>query len=231
MEPVSSVKATARLGRPRDERVDKAILRAALELMAEGGIAELRMDAVAERAGVGKAAIYRRFRSKDELVASAVGEIVSSEIAIPDTGSTERDLRVLMDEAVALYGRAPAGRLMPALVEAMRRDPELGAAIREWFLAGRRAALAEVVRRGIERGDLDPDLDIELTLDILAGPLFYRLLITGGPLDDRLAAGVVDLILKGNAAPRRSRARQPANTHSNVKTEPGSVFKKKERSK
>jgi AcrR family transcriptional regulator len=181
--------------------------------MAEHGLADLRMDAVAERAGVGKAAIYRRFRSKDELVASVIGGLVSREISIPDTGSTERDLRVLMDEAVALYRGSVAGRVMPALVEAMHRDSDLGRAVRERFLAGRRAALAAVLQRGIERGDLDPELDVELTLDVLGGPLFYRLLITGGPLDDGLAAGVVDLILKGNAPPRYARGRR-ASTHS-----------------
>jgi AcrR family transcriptional regulator len=186
---------------------------AALELMAEHGVAELRMDAVAERAGVGKAAIYRRFRSKDELVASVIAGLVSREISIPDTGSTERDLRVLMDEAVALYRGSVAGRVMPALVEAMHRDPDLGRTVREQFMAGRRAGLATVLQRGIERGDLDPDLDVELTLDVLGGPLFYRLLITGGPLDDRLAAGVVDLILKGNAPSRNARGRR-ASTHS-----------------
>lgn len=195
-------------GRPREERVDRAIVAAALELMAEYGISDLRMDAVAERAGVGKAAIYRRFDSKDELVAHVVSSLVSTEIAIPDTGSTATDLRVLMDEAVALYRDTPAGAMMPALVEAMRRDADLQRLIRAGFLAGRRAALAEVLGRGVERGDLDPAIDIELALDVLAGPLFYRLLITGGSLDERLAAGVVDLILKGYAPARSSHATQ-----------------------
>jgi AcrR family transcriptional regulator len=152
---------------------------------------------VATKAGVGKAAIYRRFRSKDELVAAVVGDVVGREIAIPDTGSTAGDLRILMDEACELYGTTLAGPLMPALVEAMHRDPELRQLIREGFLAGRRAALAEVLRRGVERGDLRRNIDLELALDLLGGPLFYRLLITGGPLDDDLSAGVVDLIMEG----------------------------------
>ena len=183
-------------GRPRDQRVDKAIVAAVVELMAEAGIGELRMDAVAGRAGVGKAAIYRRFRSKDELVAFVLAETVNTEISIPDTGSTERDLRQLMDEAVALYRQPAAAGLMHALVEATRRDHGLAKSVRERFLPQRRAALADVIQRGIARGDLDPDLDVELVLDVLAGPLFYRLLVTGGPIDDQLAAGVVDLILK-----------------------------------
>src|SRR5215204_2865619 len=83
------------MGRPRDERADRAILAAALELMAEHGVRDLRMDDVADRAGVGKATIYRRYRSKDELVTAAVAALVS-EIEVPDTGSTRGDLLGLM---------------------------------------------------------------------------------------------------------------------------------------
>jgi AcrR family transcriptional regulator len=211
---VSSNRGETRVGRPRDERLDEAICDAALELIAGHGIADLRMDAVAKKAGVGKAAIYRRFRSKDELVTAVVSQVVGGEIVIVDTGSTAADLRVLMDEACALYRDTLAGPLMPSLVEAMHRDPELRRLIRERFLTGRRAALAEVLRRGVQRGDLDAQIDIELALDVLGGPLFYRLLITGGPLDDRVAAGVVDLILNGYAAAPKSRAGKRATKPS-----------------
>jgi hypothetical protein len=99
-----------------------------------------------------------------------------------------------------------AARLMPNLIGAMAQKPELARAVRGGFLAGRRAALAEVLRRGIERGDLRPDLDLDLALDVLGGPLFYRLLVTGGPIDEELAEGVADLILRGFAPDERRRA-------------------------
>jgi hypothetical protein len=86
----------------------------------------------------------------------------------------------------------------------MRRSPALARATREGFLAGRRAALRVVLERGVGRGELRRDLDLELALDVLGGPLFYRLLITGGPIDERLASGVVDLIMRG-FGPTRSR--------------------------
>ena len=86
---------------------------------------------------------------------------------------------------------------MPKLIGAMADNPELARAVRDGFLAVRRSALSEVLRRGVERGDLRPDLDLELALDVLGGPLFYRLLVTGGPLDEQLAEGVADLILRG----------------------------------
>src|SRR5271163_5185097 len=95
---VSSDASPARaIGRPRDARADRAILTATLQLMAERGVRDLRMDDVAERAGVGKATIYRRYRSKDELVGDAVATLVS-EITIPDTGSTRADLLALMSQ-------------------------------------------------------------------------------------------------------------------------------------
>jgi AcrR family transcriptional regulator len=194
-ETATSRRAT---GRPREKRADRAILAAALQLIAEQGVRDLRMDDVAERARVGKATIYRRYRSKDELVASAVAALVS-EIAVPDTGSTRVDLLALMRSAVEVYSGSVEAGVMPSLVDAMSRDVELARLVREGFLAPRRAALRAVLERGIERGDLARDLDLELALDVLGGPLFYRLLITGGAIDQQLADGVVELILRGFA--------------------------------
>jgi AcrR family transcriptional regulator len=186
------------VGRPREARADRAILTAALELMAEHGVHSLRMDDVASRAGVGKATIYRRYRSKAELVTDAVGGIVD-EIEVPDSGSTRADLLALMRDAVQFYRGSLAAQLMPSVVDEMSRNPEFAAVARERFLSGRKAALNEVFERAILRGDLRRDLDIELALDVLAGPLFYRLLITGGPIDERLAEHVVELIMRGFA--------------------------------
>jgi AcrR family transcriptional regulator len=202
------------MGRPREARTDRAILAATLELIAEAGISDFRMDDVAERAGVGKGAIYRRYQSKDELIAAAVAALVS-EIAVPDTGSTREDLLALMHEAVELYTDPIAAGLMPSLVGAMRRHPELAHAVRNGFLGRRRAALREVLERGVARGDLRPDLDFELALDVLGGPLFYRLLITGAPIDTQLAEGVAELILRGFApAPaRRMKEQLPTKEH------------------
>ncbi len=171
---------------------------ATLQLMAEGGVRDLRMDDVADRAGVGKATIYRRYPSKNALVSAAVATLVN-EIAIPDTGSTRADLLALMEQAVELYSGPLAPRLMPSLVEEARRNPELATTVREQFLTARRSALSAVLKRGIRRGDLRRSLDLDLALDVLAGALFYRLLVTGGPIDKGLAVGVVELILRGFA--------------------------------
>jgi AcrR family transcriptional regulator len=209
----SEAAAERPMGRPRDARADRAILEATLELIAELGMQEFRTEDVAARAGVGKGAIYRRYRSKDELVTAAVAALVREEIAVPDTGSTRADLLALMREAVELYSGSLPGRLMPNLVGAMARKPELASALRNGFLAGRRAALTEVLRRGVERGDLRPDLDLELALDVLGGPLSYRLLVTGGPIDEQLAEGVADLILRG-FAPDAAKPRKARKEHA-----------------
>jgi AcrR family transcriptional regulator len=186
------------VGRPKDERADGAIVAATLQLMAEGGVRDLRIDDVADCAGVGRATIYRRHRSKNALISAAVSTLVS-EIAIPDTGSTRADLVALMGQAVELYSGSLAPRLMPSLVEEARRNPELANTVRNDFLRGRRAALSGVLKRGIRRGDLSRGLDVELALDVLGGAIFYRLLVTGGPIDQRLAEGIVELILRGFA--------------------------------
>jgi hypothetical protein len=111
-----------------------------------------------------------------------------------------------MEQALELYSGPLARRLMPSLVEEAHRNPDLAKTVRDEFLTGRRAALSAVLERGIRRGDLSRSLDLDLALDVLAGALFYRLLVTGGPIDQRLAEGVVELILRGFAPRQRGAA-------------------------
>jgi AcrR family transcriptional regulator len=157
------------------------------------------MEAIAARAGVGKATLYRRWKSPEEVVTAAVADFVE-EIRVPDTGSLEEDLLELMTQAVAVY-RGTAGRLLPGLLAAMAAHGSVAHAVRTRFLEGRRSALAKVVERGVTRGDLPPDIDVPLVLDFLGGPLFYRLLVTDGALDDDFAAGVVTTLLRGVTEP------------------------------
>lgn len=184
-------------GRPRSARADAAILDATLDLLAEGGYAALTMEGIADRAGVGKATLYRRWKSPEEAMVAAVTAFVE-EIRIPDSGSVDEDLRLLMRQAVEVYRGRP-GRVLPGLLAAMAASEEVGGSMRRHFLEDRRAALATVLHRGIERGEIPPDVDVELVLDFLGGPLFYRILVTGGALDDDLAGGVVDVVLHGVA--------------------------------
>lgn len=186
-------------GRPRSRRADRAILEASLDLLAERGYGALTMQGIADRAGVGKATLYRRWKSCEDVIVAAVADFVE-DIRIPDTGSVEKDLHLLMRRAVEVYRGRP-GRVMPGLVAAMAASDGVARAVRTRFLEGRRAALARVVERGVDRGELRPDTNVQLTLDLLGGPLFYRLLVTGGPLDDELAGGVVAIMLHGLERP------------------------------
>jgi AcrR family transcriptional regulator len=204
---VSPSASPRRPGRPLEARPREAAIQATLVLIAERGIRGLTTNAVAERAGISKATMYRRWRSKQELLVDAVAALVS-DISIPDTGTTRTDLLELMRNAVAVYSGSLEAGVMPSLVDAMSRDAELAGAVRKSFLAQRRAALRAVLERGVQRGDLRADLDVELALDVLGGPLFYRLLVTGGPIDEQLADGIADLIMRGFApvaAPRPPR--------------------------
>ncbi|MCG6958122.1 MAG: TetR/AcrR family transcriptional regulator [Gemmatimonadetes bacterium] len=187
-------------GRPRSQKADDAILWAALDLLAESGYGRLTMEQIADRAGVGKATLYRRWKSCEEVVAAAVAGFVEGEIKIPDTGSVEEDLHLLVERAAKTYRGRP-GRIMPGLLAAVAESDAVAHAVRTGFLTRRREALAAVLKRGIARGELAGDVDVELALDFLGGPLFYRLLVTGGQLDEAFVRGVVKTILYGLKKP------------------------------
>jgi len=187
-----------RRGRPLEERPRHAAIEATLELIAERGIRGLTTNAVAERAGISKATMYRRWRTKEDLVVDAVAALVS-EIPVPDTGSLREDARALLRDAVRLYADSRPARLFPDLIAEMARDSRVADAVRSGFLAQRRGALRDVLDRARARGELRADLDLELCLDLFGGVIYYRFLVTGGPLDERLADELTDALLDGIA--------------------------------
>jgi AcrR family transcriptional regulator len=192
-----------RPGRPTEERPRRAALDAVLDLIVERGINGVTTNAVAERARISKATMYRRWRSKDALVAEAIGTLVDREIVIPDTGTLEGDVHELLAEAVTLYSTPRAAALMPELVAGMARDGELSEAVRSGFLAARRDALDRTLQRAAARRELREDIDHDLCLDLFGGVVFYRLLVTGGPLDERLVEDLTAVILRGIAVDPR----------------------------
>jgi AcrR family transcriptional regulator len=196
--PATESEESRRPGRPRSEEAHGAILSAAISLIREVGYDALAIDAIAARAGVGKATVYRRWKTKETLVAEAIERIIRA-IPIPDTGSTQGDLMVLMRSALGMYQEPQSAALLSGLVAAMARSPRIAEAARSGFLATRRDALRRVLERGVARGDLRDGLDLELAIDLLNGPLFYRLVVTGGRLDERVARNVVDVVLRGLA--------------------------------
>ena len=165
-------------GRPRSETANRAILVATLELLAEGGLQRMSMDAVAERAGVSKATIYRRWASKNELAADAILHLRPTD-PVPDTGTLIGDLAALGGQA-RRFGRANVAGLVPRLLAEALGDEELHALFMETGVGPVRALIAELVERAVKRGELPQDTDVELLVDVLHGSAVYRMLIHRG---------------------------------------------------
>jgi AcrR family transcriptional regulator len=179
-------------GRPRSERATTAILRAAADLLDDRGLAGLSVDAIAERAGVSKATIYRWWPSKAAVVMDAFLADTSPQMPFPDTGSIREDLRRQVRSVIRLFNEAAVARPFVALISESQHDPVLAAAFRERFIAARRAAAREAFARGIANGQLRADLDVDLAIDALYGALYYRLLVSGEPLTERYADRLLD---------------------------------------
>jgi len=187
-------------GRPRNPEVDLAIRRAALDLLAEESYDGLSIEAVAARAGYGKAAIYRRWPSKSALVVDAVAACKDEGMQLPDTGSTREDLLVYVRNMVRYLRTSDPGRIMPAMLAELARNPEFAASFRQGLVQPRRALVLEMLRRGVARGDLRPDVDLDIVADAMASVFHYRMFFTGQEIDDDMPARVVDMLWRGIAA-------------------------------
>nr|MDT0656524.1 TetR-like C-terminal domain-containing protein [Micromonospora sp. DSM 115978] len=188
-------------GRPRSSRADEAIVTATLDLLAEGtAIEALAIEAIAARAGVGKATIYRRWPGKDDLLRDAL-RTLKGPAPVP-AGRSVRDDLVALLEPICRDSDSLAGKIMPSLVLAGRHSPDRHRLYQE-LIEPRREALRAVLRRGVRDGELRSDLDVELAVAMLVGPVLTQRMLRAQPkLDDRnLPARVVDAVLAGIAAP------------------------------
>jgi AcrR family transcriptional regulator len=190
---VTEERERRRPGRPRDAGADDAIMDAVVELLTEVGFGGLTIDAVAHRAGVGKATIYRRWDGKEQLVldALAAGRIP---VPQPDTGTLRDDLLAYYLPLADIEAQQGAVRLMPALAAEAAVDPDLADRLHA-FVSDRRAPVAGILRRAQERGEVNDDVDIELVVDLLTGAIMYRLYFSGAVVDEdvirRLLEGVL----------------------------------------
>lgn len=177
-EPVRSPRG----GRPRDPSRDSVIRAAILRLLAEVGYGALTMDAVAAEAGVGKATIYRRWRTKHDLVVDTLSDINRAIAVPPDTGSVESDIRALMD-LIATTVQSPAGAAIRSLLPAMQYQPALVDAFRNGPLAVWRSAFSAMWARAEARGEVRAGMDKSVTGEAISALIVQRWLLTGGPLD------------------------------------------------
>ncbi len=186
-----------RRGRPRSEQAQQAILAAAIELLLAQGLRAMSIDEVAERAGVSKATIYRWWDSKDLLALDAL----SAEWAAPgraaerDTGSLRGDLLAQLRPWLRQLNEKPFGRVIAGLVAQAQTDPEFAVLYREHFVQPRRDATRPMLLRAIERGEIAPDTDLDVTLDLLYGPIYHRLLHGHAPLNEHFVQQVVDSVI------------------------------------
>jgi AcrR family transcriptional regulator len=206
--------AVRRPGRPRSAQAHQAIIGAALEELLEHGFAGLSMERVAERAGVGKATIYRRWNSKSELVAELLTSMRTHEEP-PDEGGLRDDIRELSARQLAVVRAQPGfPRLAPRLLAESASDAELHAIVRGSLVDPLRGILTELIERAMKRGEIRRDLDVERVVDLIHGPIIYRFLLSVeelGGLTEDYVQGNLDIIIPG-LAPRpkgggRSKAR------------------------
>ena len=187
-----------RRGRPRSERARNAILDAAAELLLEDGLDAVSMDAVAARAGVSKATIYRWWPTKETLALDAIYH--AWEAVRPQsrqTDSLQGDLLSLLRPWVRLVGERPYARVIAALLAKAQTDPGFAALYHAQFLDPRRNHAGEIFRRAIERGEIPADTNVGVALDLLYGPFYHRMLQGTGPLNDRFARDVVAVLVAG----------------------------------
>src|SRR3954447_15456653 len=190
----ASSPTSPRRGRRLSPELDDRILEETLAMLADVGYARLRLDALAERVGVAKTTILRRWPSKAAVAAAAVQRLALDTADVPETHNLREDLQALLSNAVATFDRGP-GRFAPALIRESGHHPEIADLLATVFQT-RRAAYRRVLNRAIARHDLHPDVDQEVIIDLLVGPLWTRLLITRQPVTQALVEEIVDAVLR-----------------------------------
>jgi AcrR family transcriptional regulator len=186
--------ATRGRGRPRCEVTRKRILDAALECLDEAGFVNTTTDLIAERAGASKATIYRWWPTKAALLLEALRDVVAQELPFPDTGDLKEDVRQQLRNFVKLLTGKRSG-VMRSFVAAAQNDLEVAAAFRSVWVIPRRNAAKMVLQKHQEEGGLSEQVDLELLMDILYGPMYYRLLAGHGELSEAYADEVTDFAL------------------------------------
>jgi len=184
---------TPRRGRPRDARCDEAILQATIDMLIEGGAANLSIDGVAARAGVGKATIYRRWSSKESLVLEALNTD-DSIIPTPNTGSLRGDLEQYYDVLIERFRMNEGSDVLPHLIEAACYDPEVRVSL-DAYISSRQKPLRTVLQRALQRGEIANGTDLTVLVDMLVGPTMYRRLLTGGRIDRPFVRKMLHILL------------------------------------
>ncbi|TLQ48425.1 TetR/AcrR family transcriptional regulator [Streptomyces marianii] len=183
------------------EDVTEAIRAAVFEELATVGFARMSIEGIARRAGVGKTAVYRRWKSKLSLVLDLVSAFAAQGLPAPATGSLYGDVRALLEVASHALRHPVASRVIPDLLVEAARNPEIADTIRAALFDSQQGVAAVVVRDAVARGELPETADADRALDLILGPLYWRLVVVRGDLPkgylDDLAASVVAALTRG----------------------------------
>jgi AcrR family transcriptional regulator len=179
----------------RNEQARIAVLHAADDLLAEHGFDGVTIEGIAARAGVAKQTIYRWWPSKVEVLLDTLIEDSQQGLALPETGSAIEDARQYLRRVAAFLTGDPAGKVLLALIGQAQHDAEMAGVFHARYLDPRRDQERAMLARGVASGELPPALDIDRALDALSGPLFYRALVSGGPISAAFTDGLVADVL------------------------------------
>ncbi|MGV9351666.1 TetR/AcrR family transcriptional regulator [Streptomyces spiralis] len=182
-------------GRRRNEAARRAILDAALDLLADADGAPVSVETIARAAGVGKQTLYRWWPSKGAVLLEALTDRAAQDVPAPDTGSLRGDLRALATATFDAAQRPPSAPALRTLVREAARDPHLADLMRT-FTESRRAAVRQILTRGRDRRELPADRDIDLLVDQFYGFFWYRFLLGHAPLDATTAEKITDSLLR-----------------------------------
>lgn len=180
-------------GRPRSEKVRKAVIQSTLTLLKRVGFDELKIEAVAARAGVGKATIYRWWPNKADLVIDAFAAAVEDELRFPASSSALISIHQQMRRWVPIF-RSPLGQIVATVIGAGQSDPEILKAFRAHWTEPRRVEARQILRRAQREGIVRADLDADLILDLFYGPLYLRLMLKHAPLDENFVDKVFAVV-------------------------------------
>jgi AcrR family transcriptional regulator len=182
------------IGRPRDERIDAAVVAEVLRSLKSGGYQAVTMEGIASTVRRPRSSLYRRWPSKRHLVAYAVVNELGKNPAA-DTGSVAGDLAAAVGTLLRAF-RGPLGRSLAGIVADMAQDAALAVLIREQVLAPRRRSMREALERGLARGEVRHDLDLDLVLDMLTGPFYFRTLFGHASIGHATVRRVVEYVMR-----------------------------------
>ena len=185
----------------RDPQVHAAIIEAASELVIERSYRDVTVEAIAARAGVGKQTIYRWWPSKADLFLEIYLTLAHKDVLVTDTGDARRDLQSFLQRLFDIYRDTAAAQILAGLIMESRANARVANAIRTRLIVERRDLPGHILRLGIARGQIRPDIAPDLVFDIVSGVIWFRLLMGHAPLDENAAAALAAHLVDGMASP------------------------------